>query len=50
LIAEHRIVTTYAGVERAPRELTAPALRVSPHVDVTPHDLELLTRALTELS
>jgi pyridoxal 5-phosphate dependent beta-lyase len=50
LIAEHRIVTTYAGVERAPRELTAPALRVSPHVDVTPDDLELLARALTELS
>ena len=50
LIAEYRIVTTYAGVERAPREMTAPALRVSPHVDVTPADLELLTRALTELS
>jgi pyridoxal 5-phosphate dependent beta-lyase len=50
LIAEYRIVTTYAGVERAPREMTAPALRVSPHVDVTADDFELLARALTELS
>ncbi len=34
LIAEHRIVTTYAGIERAPHEMTRPALRLSPHVDL----------------
>jgi pyridoxal 5-phosphate dependent beta-lyase len=50
LVADYRIVTTYAGVERAPGEMTAPALRVSPHVDVAPDDLELLARALTEIS
>ncbi|BBY26378.1 ergothioneine biosynthesis PLP-dependent enzyme EgtE [Mycolicibacterium sediminis] len=49
LIAEYRIVTTYAGVERAPDEMTTPALRVSPHVDVTADDLESLARALTEI-
>jgi hercynylcysteine S-oxide lyase len=49
LIAERGIVTTYAGVERAPGEMTAPALRVSPHVDVTDADLDALARALTEL-
>jgi pyridoxal 5-phosphate dependent beta-lyase len=47
LIAELRIVTTYAGVERAPREMTRPALRVSPHVDVTADDLEMLAESLS---
>jgi hercynylcysteine S-oxide lyase len=46
LIAEHGIVTTYLGVERAPREMTRPALRVSPHVDVTLADLETIAAAL----
>lgn len=46
LIAEHSIVTTYLGVERAPREMTRPALRISPHVDVTDSDLEALAAAL----
>lgn len=46
LIAEHGVVTTYIGVERAPLELRAPALRVSPHVDVTSEDLEVLVAAL----
>ncbi|MGE2736541.1 ergothioneine biosynthesis PLP-dependent enzyme EgtE [Mycolicibacterium vaccae] len=46
LIAEHSIVTTYLGVERAPREMTRPALRVSPHVDVTEADLTALVAAL----
>jgi pyridoxal 5-phosphate dependent beta-lyase len=50
LIAEHRIVTTYVGVERAPREMTVPALRVSPHVDVTADDLEVFVAALTAVS
>ena len=33
LIAERGIVTTYAEMQRAPFELHAPVLRVSPHVD-----------------
>lgn len=50
LIAEHAIVTTYVGVERAPGEMVRPALRVSPHVDVTDDDLEALTAALAAVS
>ncbi len=46
LLAERRIVTTYAGVERAPLELTAPVLRISPHVDTTPDDLAVFAEAL----
>lgn len=46
LIAEHSIVTTFLGLERAPREMTRPALRVSPHVDVTDADLDTLAEAL----
>ncbi|MCV7422402.1 ergothioneine biosynthesis PLP-dependent enzyme EgtE [Mycobacterium yunnanensis] len=46
LIAEHRILTTCAGVVRAPKEMTRAALRVSPHVDVTDDELELLAAAL----
>jgi pyridoxal 5-phosphate dependent beta-lyase len=47
LIAERRIVTTYAEVQRAPFELASPVLRVSPHVDTTVDDLELFAEALT---
>ena len=47
LLAERRILTTYAGVERAPRELTAPVLRISPHVDTTTEDLTSFAEALT---
>ncbi|HVQ97497.1 MAG TPA: ergothioneine biosynthesis PLP-dependent enzyme EgtE, partial [Mycobacterium sp.] len=47
LIAERRIVTTSAGVERAPLELTAPVLRISPHVDTTTDDLTTFAAALT---
>jgi hercynylcysteine S-oxide lyase len=50
LIAEHRVVTTVAGVDRAPFELTMPVLRVSPHVDVTGEELESFARALTSVS
>ncbi|MCW2732011.1 MAG: selenocysteine lyase [Mycobacterium sp.] len=50
LIAEHRIVTTYAGAERAPGEMAGPALRVSPHVDVTADDLGSLAAALVAVS
>jgi hercynylcysteine S-oxide lyase len=46
LLAERRILTTYAGVERAPLELTAPVLRISPHVDATPEDLAVFADAL----
>jgi pyridoxal 5-phosphate dependent beta-lyase len=50
LIEEHRIVTTYMGVERAPNEMTRPALRVSPHVDVTTDDLDVLAAALAAMA
>ena len=50
LIAEHSIVTTYLGVERAPREMIGPALRISPHVDVTDDDLATLADALAAVT
>ncbi|MGD9517306.1 aminotransferase class V-fold PLP-dependent enzyme, partial [Mycolicibacterium sp.] len=50
LIAEHQIVTTYLGLERAPREMSHPALRVSPHVDVTDADLAALADALATVT
>ncbi|MCX2933158.1 ergothioneine biosynthesis PLP-dependent enzyme EgtE [Mycobacterium sp. CVI_P3] len=46
LISEHGIVTTAAGVERAPLEMTTPVLRVSPHVDAYTDDLERFVTAL----
>ena len=46
LLAEHGIVTTAGAVTRAPREMTEPLLRVSPHVDCTPEDLARLRHAL----
>jgi hercynylcysteine S-oxide lyase len=46
LLAERRIVTTYAGVARAPQELSAPVLRISPHADTTADDLEVFAEAL----
>ncbi|HEX8009133.1 MAG TPA: aminotransferase class V-fold PLP-dependent enzyme [Trebonia sp.] len=46
LLAEHQIVTTAALPVRAPREMTGPLLRVSPHVDCVPEDLERLAAAL----
>ena len=46
LLAERRIVTTFVGVQRAPLELTAPLLRISPHVDTTAGDLETFVEAL----
>jgi pyridoxal 5-phosphate dependent beta-lyase len=46
LLTEHGIVTTAAGPERAPGEMTGPVLRVSPHVDGTVADLEALAAAL----
>lgn len=49
LLDEHGIVTTAGAVSRAPREMTAPLLRISPHVDCTPDDLARLRRALLAL-
>jgi len=46
LIAEHGIVTTAAGPERAPGEMTGPVLRVSPHLDATLDQLDALADAL----
>lgn len=46
LIAEHGIVTTYLGIERAPRQMHHPALRISPHVDVSEDDLLAVAKAL----
>ena len=46
LIAERGIVTTYAEVQRAPFEMAAPVLRVTPHIDTTAEDLEAFAEAL----
>jgi pyridoxal 5-phosphate dependent beta-lyase len=46
LLTERRILTTYAGVERAPLEMTAPVLRISPHADTTADDLATFAEAL----
>jgi pyridoxal 5-phosphate dependent beta-lyase len=46
LIAERRIVTTAATVERAPLELTGPVLRISPHIDASTDDLSCFAEAL----
>jgi hercynylcysteine S-oxide lyase len=46
LLTERRILTTYAGVGRAPLELTGPVLRISPHADTTADDLTIFAEAL----
>ncbi|MCZ2835831.1 ergothioneine biosynthesis PLP-dependent enzyme EgtE [Modestobacter sp. VKM Ac-2985] len=46
LRAEHSLLTTAAGRERAPRELSGPVLRVSPHLDSTLEQLDVLATAL----
>ena len=48
LLAERRILTTFAGVHRAPMELTGPVLRISPHLDTSTEDLETFVEALIE--
>ena len=50
LIVQHGILTTFIGIERAPKEMTRPALRVSPHVDLTDDDLALLVDALAAVT
>ena len=49
LLAEHHIVTTAGCVLRAPRDMTEPLLRISPHVDCTAADLARLRQALLAL-
>nr|WP_221203731.1 ergothioneine biosynthesis PLP-dependent enzyme EgtE [Modestobacter versicolor] len=46
LAAEHGVLVTPVGRERARGELTGPVLRVSPHVDATVADLDALAVAL----
>ena len=46
LRTEHGVLTVAAGPERARAELTAPVLRVSPHVDATLEELDALAAAL----
>jgi len=48
LITERRIVTTAVVLARAPLELTAPVLRISPHVDASVGDLETFAAALID--
>ncbi len=43
-------MTTAGAITRAPREMTEPLLRISPHVDCTADDLTLLYRALRALA
>jgi hercynylcysteine S-oxide lyase len=49
LLTGHGIVTTAEHPARAPREMTGPLLRISPHVDCTDADLALLRAALAGL-
>jgi pyridoxal 5-phosphate dependent beta-lyase len=46
LLAHQRILTTASFPARAPREMTAPLLRIAPHVDCTPDQLVALRAAL----
>ena len=46
LRADHDVLVTAVGRERAPHELTGPVLRVSPHLDATLEDLDTLASAL----
>jgi pyridoxal 5-phosphate dependent beta-lyase len=48
LITERRILTTAVVVARAPMELTAPVLRISPHVDTADDDLAMFVTALVD--
>ena len=41
---------TAGAVTRAPRDMTEPLLRISPHVDCTPEDLARLRQALRTLA
>lgn len=49
LLTEHRVLTTFLGLERSPGEMQVPALRVSGHLDTTVEDVAELARALRTL-
>lgn len=49
LLREHGIVTTAQQTFRAPRDMSGPTLRVSPHVDTTADELARLRTALASL-
>lgn len=46
LISEHGVLVTASLPWRAPLDPPAPALRLSPHVDVADEDLDRLVNAL----
>jgi hercynylcysteine S-oxide lyase len=48
LLTERRILTSFAGVQRAPLELTAALVRISPHLDTTSDDLAIFAEALAD--
>jgi pyridoxal 5-phosphate dependent beta-lyase len=48
LVELHGIVTTACGIERAPGELRDPVLRISPHIDAEPEQLEQVRVALAD--
>ena len=50
LLTEHGILTTAGLVARAPLDMTGPLLRVSPHVDCQPADLDRLAAALASVT
>jgi hercynylcysteine S-oxide lyase len=50
LLAGYGIISTAGHPARAPREMTGPLLRISPHVDCTGEDLTALRDALTEIA
>lgn len=50
LLSEYAVVTTVAEPVRAPFELAAPVLRLSPHVDVTHSELEVFVKALVAVT
>jgi pyridoxal 5-phosphate dependent beta-lyase len=50
LIAERGMLTSYAGVQRAPFEVSTPVLRVSPHIDTCAEDLDQFAEALAAAS
>jgi hercynylcysteine S-oxide lyase len=50
LLTGYGIISTAGHPARAPREMTGPLLRISPHVDCTAADLTTLRDALTEIA
>ena len=49
LLREHSIVTTACQIARAPHDMPAPWLRISPHVDATQEQIETLRDALAAM-